>query len=520
MKNLSKLLNLAVFSVAVVFIFSACESKEELKERLYQQCYHSVSNDDNRSIEQRAKDDAQCFKLAQLEEKDDLKKAILHYARACKVNTPDSACEHLAKSVAELAKRGRGMVFKECQEDESGSSCERYGLEDFFGNLCYGSWTDNKNACFEYQKAKLIREEQFNEYFSAWHFANEFDKMCKQNLPKACIQRDKLIEKYVAIYLQKSREENFDYIVNLDTFCRWDGLDSRIAKRACAGRDELIAMHEKECDDNNATSCRALSDAYTEFLTKDSKRFYSFDKNTYDSQADKIYPPKFENAAKKSCDLGSQKSCEYLAYFYYSYKPELNYTLARQYGKKVALMLKDTYKRRGFLHRDEIAPLVTLALLESKTDDEANTKKQFVLDYFKVGCEDLQNAGLCLSFGYFYDERKEEEENDNFGMRELINQKQALHYYDKACNLGEGCVDLGRIYLFGEIVGGKKVKKDLAKAKHYFAKDCESFCRNGYESCKENHWSCNITRMSLKELKKLDECDFDRDSDGCEGVDD
>ena len=520
MKNLGKLLNLAVFSVAAVFIFNACESKEELKERLYQQCYYSLFNDDNRSAQQRQKDDAQCFKLAQLEEKDDLEKAIFHYAKACKVNTPDSACEHLAKSVAELAKRGRGMVFKECQEDESGICCERYGLEDFFGNLCFGSYEENKNACFEYQKVKLIREEQFNEYFGAGKFVREFDEICKRNLPKACIERDKLIEKYVAIYLQKSKEENFDYIEVLDAFCRWEGVDSRIAKRACAGRDELIAMHEKRCDENNATSCSVLSDAYTEFLTKDSKRYYDFGKDTYESEADKIYPLKFENAAKKACDLGRQKSCEYLAYFYYSYKPKLNYTLARQYGKKVALMLTDTYKRKGFLHGDEIAPLETLAHLESKTDDEANTKKQFVLDYFKVGCEDLQNAWLCLSFGYFYDKRKEGEEIDNFGMSELINQKQALHYYDKACALGEGCMNLGQIYLFGKVVGGEKVKKDLAKAKHYFAKDCESFCRNRYESCKKNHWICNIKRMSLKEIKKLDECDFDRDSDGCEGVDD
>lgn len=323
----------------------------------------------------------------------------------------------------------------------------------------------------------------------------------------------------MAIYLKKSREENFDYIGNLDTFCRFEGLDSRVAKSACAGRDEIIAMHEKECDDNNATSCNVLSNAYTEFLTKGSERFYSFDKNTYDSQADKIYPPKFENATKKACDLGSQKSCEYLAYFYYSYKPELNYTLARQYGKKVALMLKDTYKRKGFLHYDEIAPLETFARLESRTDDDINTKKQFVLDYFKIGCEDLQNAGLCLNFGYFYDKRKEEGKFD-YGMSEFINQKQALHYYGKACVLGEGCEDLGRIYLFGKIVGGEKVKKDLTKAKHYFAKNCENFCRNTYESCKENHFSCRITRMSVKEIEKLDECDFDRDSDGCESVDD
>ena len=487
-----------------VIAFCACADKEEL----YNQCYYSVYNDDNRSAEQKQKDDSQCFKLAQLEKKDDLEKAILHYARACKVNTPDSACEHLAKSVAELAKRGRGMVFKECQDNESGSSCERYDVEEFFGKLCYGSWEDNTNACFEYQKAKLIREKQFNEYFSAWKFIREFDEICKRNLPKACIERDKLIEKYVAIYVQKSKEENFDYISSLDTFCRWEGVDSRIAKRACAGRDELIAMHEKECDDNNATSCSVLVSNFYEFLTKDRKRYYDFGKDTY------------ENAAKKACDLGRQKSCEYLAHFYYSYKPKSNYTLARQYGKKVALMLTDTYKRKGFLHGDEIAPLETLAHLESKTDDEANTKKKFVLDYFKVGCEDLQNAEVCLSFGYFYDERKEGEEIDNFGMSEIINQKQALHYYDKACDLGEGCVDLGRIYLFGKIVGGEKVKKDLTKAKHYFAKDCESFCRNGYESCKKNHWICHIKRMSLKELKKLDECDFDRDSDGCEGVDD
>ena len=156
-----------------VIAFCACADKEEL----YNQCYYSVFNDDNRSAEQKQKDDSQCFKLAQLEEKDDLEKAIYHYARACKVNAPDNACEHLTKSVAELANRGRGMVFKECQEDESGSSCERYDVEDFFDNLCFGSYEENKNACFEYQKVRLIREEQFNEYFSAWHFANEFDTM-------------------------------------------------------------------------------------------------------------------------------------------------------------------------------------------------------------------------------------------------------------------------------------------------------------------------------------------------------
>ena len=115
--------------VFLLFVIAFCACAD--KDTLYNQCYYSVFNDDNRSTQQRQKDDEKCFKLAQLEEKDDLEKAILHYARACKVNTPDSACEHLAKSVAELAKRGRGMVFKECQEDDGSISCERYDLESF-----------------------------------------------------------------------------------------------------------------------------------------------------------------------------------------------------------------------------------------------------------------------------------------------------------------------------------------------------------------------------------------------------
>lgn len=512
--------NIVFLPLSIAFAFSACADKEEL----YNQCYYSVSNNDNRSVEDRQKDGAKCFKLAQLEEKDEnFENAIFHYAMACELNTTDNACERLTELATNLARHNRGMVFKECKDDESGICCERYGLEDFFDNLCFRSWEENKNACFEYQKVKLIREEQFNEYFSAGKFVREFDKICKRNLPKACIERDKLIEKYVAIYLQKSKEENFDYIESLDTFCRWEGLDSRIAKSACAGRDELIAIHEKRCYDNNATSCDVLVSNFYEFLTKDKKRYYDFDKDAYEREADKIYPLKFENAAKKACDLGVISGCEYLAYFYYSYKPKLNYTLARQYANKVALMLKDTYKRNGFLHSVEIAPIVTFALLESKIDDKISTKKQFILDYFKVGCDDLQNAEVCLSFGYFYDKRDEKEEIDNFGMSEIISQKQALHYYDKACALGEGCEDLGRIYLFGKAVGGEKVKKDIAKAKHYFAKNCKDKCDNqhfGKKECKKEYLSCRISKMSAKEIEKLDECLFEDNCDEYGEVDD
>ncbi|TQR60324.1 sel1 repeat family protein [Campylobacter troglodytis] len=483
MANLSKLLNLAVFSIALLFMFNACESKE----KLYQQCYYSLFNDDNRTVEQIQKDDEQCFKLAQLEEKDEnFKQAIFHYVRACEINTPDNACEHLTLSATKLADRGIGMVFKECKEYENGTFCEKHDIDDFFERLCQQG---NKNACIELKKAKLSKTK---EYYSG-EFIDDMDKMCKENLAKACNERDKEIEKSINDDLQewrKHKQSDFYYIGHLDKFCRWEGLNSQLSHRACAGRDEIINAHEKLCDENNATSCEVLTLAYYDFFHKD-----KFDKDSYESEDDKIYPPKFKKAAQKACDLGEITGCEYLAYFYYDYKPELNYTLARQYGKKVALMLQNAKKRSDYLNSN---PLVLFAYAEARADDEL--RKQFILDYFKLACDELQIAKHCLSFGHFYDGET------NFGMSELISQKQALHYYDKACALGEDCMHLGQIYLFGKAVGGKKVKKDIAKARHYFAKDCENIGGFCSDACSDtDDTSCHLKQMSLKELGKIKE---------------
>ena len=103
---------------------------------------------------------------------------------------------------------------------------------------------------------------------------------------------------------------------------------------------------------------------------------------------------------------------------------------------------------------------------------------------------------MCDKFAKAYDE--------NYNMPELINQKQALHYYDKACALGVGCESLAHIYLFCcRIVGGDEVKPDSAKAKRYFTKACD----NGGDDY-NGSVSCRIKRMSPKEFENLDESIF------------
>lgn len=103
----------------------------------------------------------------------------------------------------------------------------------------------------------------------------------------------------------------------------------------------------------------------------------------------------------------------------------------------------------------------------------------------------------------------------SYNMPELINQKQALHYYDKACALGEDCMRLAQIYLWGDYVGKKEVRRDLAKAKHYFTKDCDKGVDDykcGIDGddnvCSASNPSCFIKRLSPKELKNLDESIF------------
>ena len=121
---------------------------------------------------------------------------------------------------------------------------------------------------------------------------------------------------------------------------------------------------------------------------------------------------------------------------------------------------------------------------------------------------------MCDKFAKAYDDNRESY-YVSYNMPELINQKQALHYYDKACALGVGCMSLAQIYLWGGYVGKKEVRRNLAKAKHYFTKDCDSGV-DDYECgidgddnvCSASNPSCFIKRLSPKELENLDESIF------------
>ena len=374
--------------------------------------------------------------------------------------------------------------------------------------------TNDKPACFELKKIKLS---ELNEPSPSdlWDFMDDFRGMCNNFsyiVPQSCDEHDKTAQQYIRSVLALPKEEKGSYYVeklNLLSY-QTGSLSPKILQMASSARDEITLEYEKDCNANDAQSCATLTSFYYGLLVswtydylQDSPPF-----NRYDREVDKIYAPKFQAVAQKACELGSAQSCMQGAAFYYFYKPKQDYAVARGFGKMLHLMLKNA-KIQGKFNIKDAEYLATLARIEANIDDKNDKaeRKQTMLDYFKAGCDDLQSGVVCYKFAKAYDDDRESY-YVSYDMPELINQKQALHYYDKACALGVDCMRLAQMYLWGGYVGGKDVGRDLAKAKHYFTKDCENSCRyeSGIDKCASV--SCKIKKYSPKELKNLDESIF------------
>ena len=377
---------------------------------------------------------------------------------------------------------------------------------------------DNKPACFELKKIELSELNEPKPY-QLWDFMNDFWAMCNNFsyiVPQACDERDKLAQQYIRAVLALPKDEKGSYYVEkLNLLSHQTGsLNPKILQMASSARDELIAEFEKDCNANEAQSCAMLVSAYYGLLLSWDIDYIEI-LRSYDGEVHKIYAPRFQAVAQKACELGDARSCMNGAAFYYFYKPKQDYAVAREFGKKLHLLLKKA-KFQGKLNIKDAEYLTTLARIEATLDDKDDKaeRKQYMLDYFKAGCDDLQSGVVCDKFAKAYDDNRESY-YVNYNMPELINQKQALHYYDKACALGVGCMRLAQIYLWGEYVSDKEVRRNLAKAKHYFTKDCDSGV-DDYECgidgddnvCSASNPSCFIKRLSPKELENLDESIF------------
>lgn len=362
-------------------------------------------------------------------------------------------------------------------------------------------------ACLELQKIYVKNDRDIPGAIK------EMRNMCWDKFLPACIERDKTIDKYVADRIKNARLEVADrwYIIsNFDEYCA-----KFKAKSACEAKESFLAQFDKECqtDEANGESCVLLARFY---MSNETKNLYN----------DKIYLEPFKKTAQRGCDLGNSNACYLLAKYYYSYlnlinerenkTDELAISEARKFGKKLHLLLKKA-KIQGKLNIKDAEYLATLARIEATLDDKDDKaeRKQYMLDYFKAGCDDLQSGVVCHKFAKVIYDEGEEERYGHYDMPELINQKQALHYYDKACALGVGCMRLAQIYLWGEYVSDKEVRRNRAKARHYFTKDCDSGV-DDYECgvdgddnvCSASNPSCFIKRLSPKELENLDESIF------------
>lgn len=494
-KLIIALIALNVLGIALALMFGI----EESKGKLYEQCYYDeIHSNDSRATKKQYEDNTKCLKLAQLEEKSgNFDRALEHYIRACvKVSSlmPD-AC---AKFV-EFAKKDPDFNLKGSLEEK----CNSY---------------DNKPACFELKKIELSELNEPKPY-QLWDFMNDFRAMCHKFssiVPQACDERDKLAQQYIRAVLALPKDEKGSYYVEkLNSLSRQaSSLNLKILQMASSARDELISEYEKDCNANEAQSCATLTSFYYGLLLSWDIDYIEI-LRSYDGEVHKIYAPKFQAIAQKACELGDARSCMNGAAFYYFYKPKQDYAVAREFGKKLHLLLKKA-KFQGKLNIKDANYLATLARIEATLDDKDDKaeRKQYMLDYFKAGCDDLQSGVVCDKFAKAYDDNRESY-YVSYNMPELINQKQALHYYDKACALGVGCMRLAQIYLWGEYVSDKEVRRNRAKAKHYFARDCDSGV-DDYECgidgddnvCSASNPSCLIKRLSPKELENLDESIF------------
>ena len=468
------------------------------------------------SVEAEEVDEMSCLKLGKLYEREkDTDKAIEHYARACVAN----AYTHLNEPELKYACTALGALF-EAQKDISSAltyyalaceyqdpqSCAKVGelaaKEPEFkaANAFFKACRENLHekeyypACLELQK---IRVKSDNDVPGA---IKEMAGMCWDKFLPACIERDKAVDKYVADRVENIRVEVADrwYIIsNFDEYCA-----KFKAKSACKAREDFITQFDKECqtDTANGESCVLLA------------RFYMSNK-TNNLYTDKTDLESFKKTAQKGCDLGNSNACWLLAKYYYDYlevinirdnkTDELAISEARKFGKRACAQLKDGDK------------CVQLAELEVDIKENDDERVKNIFSYLKTGCDDLEDAKVCETLAEHYDRGLDRWKPDYLDEK-FINQKQALHYYDKACELGgKACKKLAIDYLWGRYVGDDEVKRDLAKAKHYFAKDCEKHYddfNDSYDECKVSDMECSVScrakRMNFKELQKLDECEL------------
>ena len=229
--------------------------------------------------------------------------------------------------------------------------------------------------------------------------------------------------------------------------------------------DDSIAYNKSECDSGNQKSCYDLGYKYLEGAPKNKSvifdeivKFEPFKTMTQKNYEARI--KSYKNAMQKSCDLGNAMGCYEIAKFFYGGTfngrlNEIDYKFARQYGKRACAELKNA----------DIC--VKLAEFEEDIVDKEQVAE--LLSYLKVGCDDLGDVNVCYTLAKRYDEGL-----DSMLDKELISQKQALHYYDKVCELdGSTCAWLAEQYAVGGDVGLESVKPNLAKIRHYFIKTCE-----------------------------------------------
>lgn len=455
------------------------------------------------SVEAEEVDEIACLKLGKIFEKEkDTDNTIKYYARACSAN----AYTHLNEPELKYACSALGALF-EVQKEYSTAltyyalACEfqepkacakiselapkepEFNAANAFFKACRENFRKKEYypACLELQKIYVKNDRDIPSAIK------EMAGMCWDIFLPACTERNKAVDKYVADRIKNVRlevDKRWYIISNFDKYCA-----NFKAKSACEAKESFLAQFDKECqtDEANGESCVLLARFYMSNKTK----------NLYN---DKFYLEPFKKTAQKGCDLGNSNACYLLAKYYYKYldllnkrenkTDELALSEARKFGKKVCAELKDAGK------------CVRLAEFETdiKENDDERVKAMFF--YLKTGCDELGNAKVCQTLAEHYDKK-------------FINQKQALHYYDKACALGVGCMRLAQIYLWGEYVSDKEVKRDLAKARHYFTKDCDSGVDDykcGIDGddnvCSASNPSCFIKRLSPKELENLDESIF------------
>lgn len=444
----SKMKLVVAFGVIFVILVSlvAC-SFIESKAKLYEQCYNEDKNRDN---DDTYRDNLQCIKLAELEEKDDnFEAALQYYKKACEIETPLDACERLVAFAPKVPSFDlRAYLTQACHRD--------YDLT-------------NDYACFEKTKIDL---RESNDGSDLWAIIDEFDKLCEY-VPKACDELNKVAQRQ-ALHLSKN-----DDLKNLDYLCNKDKLQTT---NICQMRDELSNRLQKQCFENDAKSCAEFAFvAYRYIYGNDFYFASSVDYVDYDDELARY----FQTTAQKACERNQIESCMQLAHFYYTHKSYRNFDSAREFGKKACLSNAEYCDN--------------LATIEISIDSSKAQKKQFIPFYHHLACHKLNRSDSCYALGKIYDL-----EAKKYGIGEMISYDKAIQYYKKACDISGECLKLSKIYFVGEVVGGKKVKRDLAKAKQYFVKSCDNNCPN--KDC----LSCDIKKMDLKELKTL-EIDWDFD---------